>query len=116
MRHQQQAGKAGGHQQRARRIAKGGTARRPRLRKFPVAVLFGGFKLIIVGRVLPVDGSAASVQDQLRDRFLAGQVGKLIEIFLHLLARARQDVERGRGGCRGCRGGAVRSSAGVTGV
>jgi hypothetical protein len=50
--------------------------------------------LIIVGGVLSIDGVAAPIQYVLRDGLLAGQVGKLVEIFLDVFSRARQGVER----------------------
>ena len=95
MRHEQQAGKARGHQQRPRRIAIRRIADFPRLVEFQRSARAGGLKLIIVGRVLAVDGVAAAVQYELRNGFLARQVGKLVEIFLNIFSRADQGVERG---------------------
>ncbi len=94
MRHQKQAGKAGGHQQCPSRIAKGGIVRLPRLIKLPFAVLVAGLKLIIVAGGFPIDRSAACVQYELRNGLFAGQVGKLFEIFLNVFSHARQDIDR----------------------
>src|SRR6266851_9967470 len=74
MGHQEQASKAGGHEQGASRIAKGGIVGFASLVKFNGSAGGGGFKLIIVGGVLAVEGVAAVVQNDLGDGFLASKV------------------------------------------
>src|SRR5258708_33014656 len=64
--------------------------------KFNRSARGGGFKLIIVGGVLPVEGVAAVVENDLGDGFLASKVGKLFKIVLHIFSGADQGVERWR--------------------
>src|ERR1700684_2548455 len=93
MRDEQKAGEAGGHEQRPGRIAIRGIARLTRLVEFQRSARAAGLKLIVVGRVLPVDGVAASIQYNLRDGFFARQVGKLVEILLNIFSREDQRIE-----------------------
>src|SRR4029077_20599813 len=54
-----------------------------------------GFKLIIVGGVLAVEGVAAVVQNDLGDGLLASEIGKLFKIILNIFSGADQGIERG---------------------
>ena len=96
MRHQKQAGKTRGHEQRPGRITIGRIANCPRLVKFHAAAGVAGLKLIIEGGIFTVDGVPAAVQHELRDRLFAGQVGILIKIFLNIFSSLDQGIERGR--------------------
>src|ERR1700674_2224636 len=100
MRHEEQAGKAGGHEQRSSRIAKRGIAGFARVSKFQRPARAGRFKLIVVGGVFTVDGVTAVVQYDLRDGLFARQIGKLFEIFLNVFSSEYQGIQRGGGSGR----------------